>query len=90
MEVQAIRLDADTAMVCLPGEIFAELGLDIKRASPFKRTIVLTISNDRPSYVPTRKAFAEGSYEVANARVQPGVGETLVETSLQLLREIKD
>jgi hypothetical protein len=89
MEVQAFRLDADTAIVCLPAEIFVELGLAIKHASPFKRTIVISICNDRPSYVPTKKAFEEGSYEVTNSRVKPGVGEMLVETAVGLLRSLK-
>ena len=89
MEVQAFRLDADTAIVCLPCEIFVDLGLAIKRASPFKRTLVIEICNDRPSYVPTLKAFAEGSYEVTNARVKPGAGEILVDTAVKLLGEIK-
>ena len=89
LEVQVFRFDADTALVCLPCEIFVELGLAIKQGSPFKKTIVMSICNDRPSYVPTRKAFTEGSYEVTNARVKPGVGEMLVETALKLLREVK-
>jgi neutral ceramidase len=88
MEVQVFRLDGDTVIVCLPGEIFVELGLAIKHASPFPRTIVLSICNDRPSYVPTRKAFAEGSYEVTNSRVVPGTGEKLVETALELLNQL--
>lgn len=89
LEVQVFRFDAETALVCLPCEIFVELGLAIKKASPFKKTIVMSICNDRPSYVPTRKAFEEGSYEVTNARVKPGVGETLVETAVGLLEELK-
>jgi hypothetical protein len=89
LEVQVFRLDADTAMVCLPCEIFVELGLAIKRASPFKRTMVISICNDRPSYVPTKKAFTEGSYEITNARVKPGVGEMLVETAGKLLKELR-
>ena len=89
LEVQVFRLDADTAIVCLPCEIFVELGLAIKQASPFKRTIVISICNDRPSYVPTKKAFTEGSYEITNARVKPGVGESLVETAVELLKKLK-
>jgi hypothetical protein len=89
MEVQVIRLDADSAIVCLPGEIFVELGLAIKRESPFKNTFVLSICNDRPSYVPTQKAFAEGSYEVSNSRVAAGTGEQLVGVALDMLRTIK-
>jgi neutral ceramidase len=89
MEVQVIRLDAETVIVCLPCEIFVELGLAIKKASPFKHTVVIEICNDRPSYVPTLKAFAEGSYEVTNARVKPGAGEMLVDAAVRLLRSLK-
>ena len=90
MEVQVVRLDADTAIVCLPCELFVELGLQIKQQSPFKKTIVVEICNDRPSYVPTQKAFGEGSYEVTNARVKPGAGEMLVHTAVTLLTQLKD
>ncbi|MSR65772.1 MAG: hypothetical protein EXS24_00145 [Pedosphaera sp.] len=89
MEVQVFRLDSDTAIVGLPGEIFVELGLAIKQASPFKRTMVISICNDRPSYVPTKRAFTEGSYEVTNARVKSGVGEMLVESATELLKKLK-
>ena len=89
MEVQVIRLDAEAAIVCLPGEIFVELGLAIKQASPFRRTLVIEICNDRPSYVPTLKAFGEGSYEVTNARVKPGAGEMLVDAAVKLLGSLK-
>jgi len=89
MEVQVFRLDAETAIVCLPCEIFVELGLAIKQASPFRNTLVIEICNDRPSYVPTAKAFAEGSYEVTNARVKPGAGEMLVAAAVRLLNEVR-
>ncbi|MBV4359688.1 hypothetical protein [Pinibacter aurantiacus] len=88
-EVQVLRIDNETAIVGLPGEIFAELGLSIKRASPFKNTIVITVCNNRTSYIPTRKAFAEGSYEVTNSIVMPGSGEMLVDTAIALLRKLK-
>jgi hypothetical protein len=90
MEVQALRLDDETAIVCLPGEVFVELGLAIKRASPFARTLVIELCNDDPAYVPTRKAFAEGSYETVNSRIQSGGGEMLVGAAVKLLEELKD
>jgi hypothetical protein len=67
-----------------------ELGLAIKAASPFKNTIVISICNDRPSYIPTLKAFGEGSYEITNARVKPGAGEMLVEAAQGLLKQLKE
>lgn len=88
LEVQVFRLDRDTALVGLPGEIFCDLGLAIKRGSPFKRTLVMSLCNDRPAYIPTRKAFTEGSYEVLNSRVKPGGGELLVDTALKLLKQL--
>jgi hypothetical protein len=89
LEVQVFRFAPDTAMVCLPGEVFVELGLTIKQRSPFRNTVVVSICNDRPSYIPTAKAFTEGSYEVNNSRVKPGTGELLVQTALELLNQLK-
>ncbi|UCD62727.1 MAG: TIM barrel protein, partial [Candidatus Zixiibacteriota bacterium] len=38
LEVQVFRLSRDVAVVGLPGEVFVDLGLAIKRASPFPTT----------------------------------------------------
>jgi len=89
MEIQVFRLDSDTAIVCLPAELFVEFGLAIKKASPFKRTSVISICNDRPAYMPTLKAFQEGSYETINSRLKPGSGEIMVKTAIKLLNELK-
>ncbi len=89
MEVQAFRLDEDTILVGLPGEVFVELGLAIKQASPFRNTLVVELCNNDIGYVPTKKAFVEGSYEVVNSRVQSGGGEMLVEAATRLLKELK-
>ena len=89
MEVQVFRVADDVAIVGLPGEVFVELGMAIKRASPFKHTIVIELCNDAPGYVPTLKAFGEGSYETVNSRVLPGGGEILVDEAIRLLREIR-
>ena len=90
LEVQTFRLSDDTAIVGLPGEVFTGLGMAIKAASPFKNTLVIELCNDNIAYVPTQKAFAEGSYEVVNSRVAPGGGEILVETAVRLLKELKN
>jgi hypothetical protein len=90
LEVQAIRLGREIAIVTLPGEIFVELGLAVKAASPFEMTIVIEMPDDSLGYVPTRKAFAEGSYEIVNSRVEPGVGERLVEAAITLLEDLNE
>jgi hypothetical protein len=89
LEVQAFRLDDETAIVTLPSEIFVNLGLSIKAASPFKTTLVIELSNDSVAYIPTKQAFLEGSYEVTNSRVERGTGEKLAEAAIGLLKELK-
>jgi hypothetical protein len=39
-------------------------------------------------YVPTRAAYAGGSYEVTNSALQPGSGEMLAEAAVRLLRDV--
>jgi neutral ceramidase len=90
-EITVITIGADVAIVCLPGEIFVELGLAIKQASPFTTTLVVELSNCVETiYIPHRAAYAGGSYEVTNSALQPGSGEMLVEASLKLLRAAAD
>jgi hypothetical protein len=89
MEVQGFRLDADTAVILLPHEVFVELGLAIRKASPFARTLVVTLANDQDFYVPTRKAFGEGSYEVTNSPLKRGGGEILVKGAVRALQKLK-
>ena len=86
-EVQVFRLNRDIAIVLLPGEVFVELGLSIKRSSPFRHTFVIELANDNPAYIPTEKAFKEGSYETVNSRIVPGGGERLANAAIELLKQ---
>jgi hypothetical protein len=89
VEVDVLALGGDTAVVFLPGEIFVELGLAIKRASPFKTTLVVELSNSEETlYVPTRVAAVGGGYEAVNSAVKPGSGEMLAEAAVRQLRDI--
>ena len=87
VEVTTMTIGQDVALVFLPGEIFVDLGLAIKRSSPFRTTLVVELSNCVETiYIPTRAAYASGSYEVTNSNVQPGSGEMLVESAIRQLR----
>lgn len=88
-EVQVIALSDDLAVVSLPGEIFVELGLAIKKASPFKHTFIAELANGSIGYIPHRNAYPQGNYEVVSARGEAGSGEKLVEVALRLLGEAK-
>lgn len=87
-EVQVFALGDDVAWVAMPGEIFVELGLDIKTRSPFKQTIIVELANGSIGYVPTKRAFADGNYEPTSARCAPGSGEMLADAAVRLLEEL--
>jgi hypothetical protein len=85
--VQTLAID-NTAFVAVPGEMFVELGLEIKQKSPFEHTFVVELANDYVGYIPTRIAFDEGGYETLNARssrVALEAGEIVVENTLSML-----
>lgn len=85
--VQAICV-GDVALVAVPCELFYELGVDIKRASPFSHTMVIELANDNIGYVPRREDYDNGGYEVVNSRLAPGGGEKIAETALGLLKRL--
>jgi hypothetical protein len=87
-EVRGVALGRDLAFVALPGEIFVELGQAIKKASPFRTTIIVELAGPSIGYVPTRKAFTEGSYEVLSARFAPGGGEMIADAAIRLLADL--
>ncbi|MCB1127538.1 MAG: hypothetical protein KDM81_13680, partial [Verrucomicrobiae bacterium] len=90
VEVQAITLGPDLAWVGLPGEVFVELGLAIKRRSPFPRTFVVELANENIGYIPDRRSYAEGNYEPESARCAAGSGEQLVEAAVKLLTSLHE
>jgi hypothetical protein len=85
-EVQVITLGREVAWVSLPGEIFVQLGIAIKDASPFAVTSIHELANGSIGYVPTRQAYSQGNYEVISARCAEGSGEMLVDSAIKQLR----
>lgn len=79
----------DTAWISFPGELYTEIGVQIKAASPFNRTFILGLANGYIDYVPTRKAIAEGGYAEQTRRVDADAEERVLAASLSLLNEVK-
>jgi hypothetical protein len=88
VEIQVIALGHDVAWVALPGEVFVELGLAIKKRSPFAHTFVVELANENIGYIPDRRSYAEGNYEPESARCAAGSGERLVAAAAAMLTEL--
>jgi len=88
-EVSVIAFGDQMALVGFPGDAFVELGLGVKLNSPYPFTIVTEQSgNGTISYMPNKKAFPEGQYEVNSVRYSSGGGEILVDAAIETLIEI--
>jgi hypothetical protein len=87
--IQAMRI-GELGLVGLPGEIFVEIGLQIKAGSPFPRTLVGELANGYVGYVPSDTAFEQGSYEVYTSVIPRDTGSKMAETTLKLLKKLAD
>ena len=88
VELQGFAIGDEIALIALPAEPFVEIGLSVKRASPFKHTIFSGYSNVGWAYLPTAEAYALGGYEVEITPFSPAAAGQVVEASLALLREL--
>lgn len=79
----------DLAFVAAPYEMFCVNGQQIKQASPYAMTFVLTCANGYNNYLPSDFAFTHGGYEVDSRRFPRGAGEKMVETFLEMLQAQK-
>ncbi len=57
----------------ISGEVMTEIGMQIKKSSPYQGTIVITHCNGTSGYICTDKAYKEGGYEIQTTRFWPGV-----------------
>jgi neutral ceramidase len=81
----------DLGIVGLPGEVFTEIGLDIKGRSPFAQTMNIGIANDTVGYVATDKALEEGSYETRlcrHVRAPKGTAKLWADTAVTALESL--
>ena len=75
-EVQAINLGG--LRICgLPGEIFVEIGLDIRAAAGPGNLLLVGFANDDVRYVMTDDAYVAGQYETVGTPLDAGSAEAM-------------
>jgi len=96
IEVQALRIGS-VGIVGLPGEVFVEIGLEVKRRSPFEATIFAGYSNGLVGYIPTDGAILQGGYEPVRScyylmeqQFERGAERAVVSAALQALKNCKE
>ncbi len=83
IELATFLLADRYAIVTIPGELFVELGLDLKARSPAASTWVMANAYDSSGYIPTMQAACQGGYGAAwGTFLEFGAGERLVHQAL--------
>jgi neutral ceramidase len=93
-EIQVLRL-GDCVIVGVPAEYFVELGLQIKEAikrEGASQVMICGFANGNVGYIPARRAYPKGGYEVADAyryygypaAIAPEAGEQIVASAIEL------
>jgi hypothetical protein len=88
--IQAMAV-GEVAIAAVPAELFTKLGMDIKRRSPYKQTVVVELANDWIGYLPDAEAYKLGGYQVwtgLHSYAEPGTGERIVDQTVKLLEEL--
>lgn len=87
VEIQIIGI-GDARIVGIQGELFAELGLEIEKKSPFEKTFVVGCANGvLPGYAYTEKAYREGGYETGASLLTAKSGKQIVNAAIRLLKK---
>ncbi len=61
-------------------EVFNPIQMRFKAKSPFRRTMMTTLTNGfaRSGYIPHDAAYAQNTFEVVSSRLKPGCAETAI------------
>ena len=88
--IQAFRI-GDQAIVSMPFEVLVEIGLEIKKKSPFEHTFLIELANGGYGYLPPPNQHKLGGYEtwLGTSRFQPQSSEILIKHLLEMLTELR-
>lgn len=87
-ELQAIRI-GECVLISAPVEVLTEVGLNIKKASPFRHTFIAAFSNGYMHYGPPASDYDKGGYEVIECFLAPEWQEIFEAKVSGLLDEVR-
>ncbi len=89
--IQTFRI-GDLGIAQIPCEVFAEIGLEIKKQSPFKPSFTIELANGYNGYLPTPAQHKLGGYETWRARssyLEVEASEKIFATVMELFAQMK-
>lgn len=91
VRLQVLKL-GNRSICSLPFETFVEIGLELKRRTPFQQTFTVELANGWHGYLPTPAQHKRGGYEtwIGTNFVQKDASEKIVESLLKLSAKLHE
>ena len=91
-KTKAIDLDevaiGDIVFAIVPAEYFDTNGMEIKKGSPFKMTVIATLANECRGYIPSALGFKHGGYCIDSCIFVPGAAELMSKAYVEMACEL--
>ena len=86
-EVQGIKI-GDCVLIGAPIELLVEVGLNIKKSSPYEHTFIAAFSNGYMHYGPPADQYDKGGYEVTECLLAPEWQEIFEHKANEIIRRL--
>lgn len=86
-EIQGIKI-GDCVLITCPMEVLAEVGLNVKKASPYEHTYIASLSNGYLHYSPPASYYPRGGYEVTECLLAPEWEQMFERTVKEILAQL--
>jgi hypothetical protein len=86
-EVQGIRI-GDCVLITSPIEVLVEVGLNVKKASPYKHTFMAAFSNGYMHYGAPAADYGKGGYEVTECLLAPEWQQIYEKKANEIIRRL--
>jgi len=86
-EIMGLKV-GDFVLITFSGEVFSQIGLNIKKASPYENTFVSGYTNGSVGYSPTIDAYNGDAYEVSLSKLAPEWQKIFEDKALEILEKL--
>jgi neutral ceramidase len=79
----------DLMWTTFPGEMFSQIGKNVKAASPATHAFLMGYANGYIGYFPERRSYSEGGYEVATTHLDPAAEAVYMRNIAELMKRFQ-
>ncbi len=84
--IWGVSIGSSISFGAFPGEPFNDIGVELKKRTPFRMSIFMCLTNGSLGYFPFSDSYRQGGYESATSPFGPSVADDLIAGQLALMK----